>query len=71
MPNLYLNYTFASTWWGHKKDDIGESGKRYVGFCDAYEKVKFENFLKSARIEYEHYDGRIAETLAEVFFKKK
>lgn len=26
--------------------------------------------LKSARIEYEHYDGRIAETLAEVFLKR-
>ena len=71
MPNLYLNYTFMPTWWGHEKDDIeGIPGKRYVGFCDAYEKVKFENFKKSARIEYEHYDGRIAETLAEVFLKR-
>lgn len=71
MPNLYLNYTFMPTWWGHKKDDIeGIPGKRYIGFCEAYEKVKFENFKKSARIEYEHYDGRIAETLAEVFLKR-
>lgn len=71
MPNLYLNYTFMPTWWGYGKDDIeGIPGNRYVGFSKAYEKVRFENFKKSARIEYEHYDGRVAETLAEVFLKR-
>ena len=71
MPNLYLNYTYTPNWWGYKKDDIeGIPGKRYVGFKEAFEKIKFENFKKSARIEYEHYDGRVAETLAEVFLKR-
>lgn len=71
MPNLYLNYTFMPTWWGYGKDDIeGIPGQRYVGFSQAFEKIRFENHKKTAKAEYEHYDGRIAETLAEVFLKR-
>lgn len=70
MPHLYLNYTYLAAWWGYKKDDIESiPGKRYVGFDKAFETLRFNASVKES-IDYENYDGRIAETLAEVFFKK-
>lgn len=68
MPQLYLNYSYMPKWWGYGKDDL-EKIKYYEGFRGAFEKLRFEE-LKRSRTEYEHYDGRVAETLAEVFLKR-
>lgn len=71
MPFLYLNYTFLPKWWGYKKDDIENiPGKKYIGFNAAFEKIRYSKLQHKNRAEYENYDGRIAETLTEVFLKR-
>lgn len=70
MPSLYLNYSSFSSWWGLGKDDIeGIKGDRYIGFERAFETIRYDAKLQSSA-DYENYDGRIAETLAEVFLNK-
>jgi len=70
MPNLYLNYSLFPSWWGLGKDDIeGIKGSRYIGFQKAFETIRYDANLQSS-VDYENYDGRIAETLAEVFLNK-
>jgi len=70
MPSLYLNYSLFPSWWGLGKDDIeGIKGGRYIGFAKAFETIRYDAKLQSS-VDYENYDGRIAETLAEVFLSK-
>lgn len=71
MPHLYLNYSYVPKWWGHGKDDIENiPGNLYRGFSSSFDAVRFEKHTSTNNATYENYDGRVAETLAEVFLKR-
>lgn len=70
MPNLYVNFTLQPNWQGVHKANID---KYYAEFTKSYEEIlhtdKFRRISRKAN-EYEHYNGRLAEAMAEVFFNK-
>ena len=61
-------------WWGAQKNELEKiRGGYYENFTDSYKKLlytdKFKRLTQKTN-EYNHYNGRLAETLAEVFFNK-
>lgn len=75
LPNLFLNFSMLPNWWGTGKDDIDGISKStlYDGFLRAYkELMKSGDFIEANNdlAAYENYNGRLAETLCEIYLKK-
>jgi len=69
MPQIYLNSTYKLAWWGVGRDNLEVISKgRYnniaIASVKAYKKLKFKSNKQK-----ESYNGRLAESLCEVFFK--
>jgi len=74
LSNLFLNFSKFPNWWGAKKDRLEDiRGNFYDGFTKAYEQLlysdKFSKIVQKTQ-QYNHYNGRLAESLSEVFFNK-
>jgi len=75
LPHVLINYAMLPQWWGVGKDDIDGIGSRelYKGFLEGYETLmKSGEFLQHShdRAMYENYNGRLAESVCEVYLKK-
>jgi len=70
LPQIFLNSTFRPSWWGVGRDNLEKIGdERYyknitTNLLEAYNELKHQNSKKR-----ESYNGRIAESLCEVFFR--
>ncbi len=69
MPQIYLNSVYKPAWWGVGRDNLETISKeRYknitISVLKAYKKLKYKT-----NKQRESYNGRLAESLCEVFFR--
>ena len=69
LPQIFLNSTYKPGWWGVGRDELEKiKDERYKNITtttlEAYNELKHQNNKKR-----ESYNGRLAESLCEVFFR--
>ena len=69
LHNVFINNSIMPKWIDIDNAET-VSSKIFKDFKSAYEFVKTDENIELEYIEYERYNGRIAETMAEVFLKR-
>jgi hypothetical protein len=69
LPQIFLNSTYRPSWWGVGRDELEKiKDERYKNITttalEAYSELKYQSNKKR-----ESYNGRLAESLCEVFFR--
>lgn len=69
LPNLFINNSIMPQWIDIDSAETINSDI-FKGFKAAYETIKTDEDVELENIEYEQYNGRIAETMAATFLKR-